>query len=84
MGQGRNNGNLEDIEDWALQNKLISEFKTLGKNKTKQNKANERWRKKVIHVKTEINQIEAEDTIKRINKSNIWFSKEINAINKIW
>lgn len=35
MGQGRYNGNLEDIEDWALLNKIISEFKTLGKKQNK-------------------------------------------------
>lgn len=35
-------------------------------NKTKQNKANERWRKKVTHIKTEINQIETEDAVNPI------------------
>lgn len=46
---------------FILLNKLSGELKTLGGlKKKKQNKPKER-RKKIIHIKTEINEIEAED-----------------------
>ena len=50
--------------------------------KEKQTKPNVSKRKEIIKITAEINEIESQQMIKKINESKSWFSEKINKIDK--
>ena len=52
------------------------------KKKKKQNKPKVSKKKKILKIKEEINNIEIQKTIDKINKTKSWFCEKVNKIDK--
>ena len=61
-------------------NNLTLDLKQLEKEEQKTSKVSRR--KEIIKIRSEINEKEMKETIKKINKIKIWFLEKINKIEK--
>jgi hypothetical protein len=59
---------------------LTAHLKALEQKGT--NTAKRSRRQEIIKVRTEMNQVETKETIKRINKTRSWFVEKVNKIDK--
>jgi superfamily II RNA helicase len=64
----------------AYTSSLTAHLKALEQKGT--NTAKRSRRQEIIKVRTEMNQVETKETIKRINKTRSWFVEKVNKIDK--